>query len=125
MDKIIKLTSRQGGPFNAQQNLCDFDIPADGTYDLSSSYINLEARITGTAGVSELDNLPAADQRATALAKIAIEWQDAVNRSFYNIAIVKNCSLSTEQVGTLEDIRRVDILKQNLNEYPNLSVNHL
>lgn len=117
MDKIIKLNSRQGGPFNQQQNLCDFDIPADGTYDLSNSYINLYARTSNTAGVSTYTNMAAADQRSATLANIAVDWKDAPARSFYNIAMVKNCALSSEQAGVLEDIRRIDILKQNLNEY--------
>lgn len=117
MDKIIKLNSRQGGPFTQQQNLCDFDIPADGTYDLSNSYINVFARISGTSGGTNYPNLPSNDQRTSTLANVAVNWKDSPARSFYNIAMVKNCSLSTEQAGVLEDIRRVDILKQNLNEY--------
>lgn len=65
MDKIIKLNSRQGGPFTQQQNLCDFDIPADGTYDLSNSYINVFARISGTSGGTNYPNLPSNDQRTS------------------------------------------------------------
>lgn len=38
-------------------------------------------------------------------------------RSLYNVAMVKNCSMTSELQGSLEDIRRVDILRQNLNEY--------
>ena len=47
MDKVIKINSRQGGPFSATNNLVDFDIAPDGTYDLTDSYINLVCRITG------------------------------------------------------------------------------
>lgn len=77
MDKIIKLTSRQGGPFNQQQNLCDFDIPADGTYDLSDSYIDLFARVSGTSGATTLPNLPSNDQRTASFANLAVNWKDA------------------------------------------------
>lgn len=124
MDKIIKLNSRQGGPFTATQNLCDFDIPADGTYDLSESYINLFARIVGTASGATSTSIPNMDLgndggngRAAAVTNLAVNWSAAPNRSFYNIAMVKNTSLTTEKVGVLEDIRRVDILRQILNEY--------
>ena len=99
MDKIIKLNSRQGGPFTQQQNLCDFDIPADGTYDLSNSYINVFARISGTSGGTNYPNLPSNDQRTSTLANVAVNWKDSPARSFYNIAMVKNCSLSTEKPG--------------------------
>ena len=114
MDKIIKLNSRQGGPFNQQQNLCDFDLPGDGTYNLADSYINLYARVTGTTGASTITNMGTNDQRVATLANLAVNWKDSPARSFYNIAMVKNCALSSEQAGVLEDIRRVDILKQNL-----------
>lgn len=117
MDKIIKLNSRQGGPFSQQQNLCDFDIPGDGTYDLSSSYINLFARVNGTTGATTFPNLATTSQESTNLANLAVNWQQSPARSFYNVAMVKNCALSSEQAGVLEDIRRIDILKQNLNEY--------
>lgn len=121
MDKIIKLNSRQGGPFSATQNLCDFDIPGDGTYDLSESYINLFARIVGTSGTTSIPNMDlgtdGANGRNAAVTNLAVNWADAPNRSFYNVALIKNTSLTTEKVGVLEDIRRVDILRHILNEY--------
>lgn len=121
MDKIIKLNSRQGGPFTATQNLCDFDIPGDGTYDLSESYINLFARIVGTSGTTSIPNMDLgtddANGRNPVVTNLAVNWADAPNRSFYNVALIKNTSLTTETVGVLEDIRRVDILRHILNDY--------
>ena len=46
MDKVIKINSRQGGPFTKTNNLVDFDIQPDGTYDMTDSFVNLVANIT-------------------------------------------------------------------------------
>ena len=117
MDKIIKLNSRQGGPFTTTQNLCDFDIPADGTYDLSASYINLFARVTDTAGATTIPYMAAAAQQVAQTTNLAVNWKHATPRSFHNVVMVKNTSLTSEKVGVIEDIRRVDILRQTLNNY--------
>ena len=41
LNKVVKISSNQGGRFTASNNLVDFDIPSDGVYDLSKSYVNL------------------------------------------------------------------------------------
>ena len=41
LNKVIKISSNQGGRFTASNNLVDWDIPNDGVYDLSKSYVNL------------------------------------------------------------------------------------
>lgn len=105
MDKVVKINSRQGGPFNATNRLVDFDIPNDGTYDLTDSFFTFVIKAEADNGVFPL----------------GLEYTGGGgaynNNSLYNVALVKNCSLQSELQGQLEDIRRVDILKQNLNEY--------
>lgn len=120
MDKVIKINSKEGGPFTTTSNLINFDIMPDGAYDFTDSYVNLVCSITGVTdadastgqGVyNPLINYTAKDTTngaAVAACKI---------RSLYNVAMVKNCSMTSELQGSLEDIRRVDILRQNLNEY--------
>lgn len=135
MDKVIKLNSKQGGGFTATNNLVDFDIPPDGAYDLSRSYVNLVCNVTDPAlgdwgepqaaaavNTNLLTNylVKYADIAATPSVPVMrpqIEWIDADRLSLYNAALVKNCSMDTERQGSLEDIRRVDVLRQNLNEY--------
>ena len=110
MDKIIKLVANQGGPFTQNQNLVDFDIPADGNYDLSDSYVNLYSTITSTEAV--------ADQPPGAVYNCDLQIDNAENlyETFYNVCFIKNASMSTQLKGRLEDINRVDILRQNLND---------
>jgi hypothetical protein len=117
MNKIIKLNSKQGGPFvkNTSNNLLDFDIMGDGTYDLSSSYLNLVGNVSGLVS----NNAASLNGNITGYPsayKVVINHSNA-DRSIYNVALVKNCRLTSEFKGSLEDIRRVDILRQNLNEY--------
>lgn len=120
MDKVIKINSKEGGPFTTTSNLINFDIMPDGAYDFTDSYVNLVCSITGVTdadastgqGVyNPLINYTAKD--TTNLAAVAA----CKIRSLYNVAMVKNCSMTSELQGSLEDIRRVDILRQNLNEY--------
>ena len=108
MDRIIKLQSRQGGPFTAQQNLIDFEIPNDGVYNLADSYININVQPdvtpTSTAG--------GADQ---AVYPVSFKWASAPqDAKFQNVASVKNCSMRCANKGQIESIRRVDVLKNTL-----------
>ena len=109
MDKVIKINSKQGGPFSQTSNLVDFDIPPSGVYDFSDSYINLVAAVKGVGDTDVATG--------NGVYNVAVNWQPNAARSVYNIAMVKSCALTSELQGSLEDIRRVDILRQNLNEY--------
>ena len=114
MDKIIKLTSKQGGPFKkgTSNNLVDFDIPADGTYDFSDSQVNLVGVVSGVVSAEPLSGVTGYPSAF----KVVVNHTEA-DRSLYNIAMIKNCRMTSELKGSLEDVRRVDILRQNLNEY--------
>lgn len=109
MDKIVKLNSIEGGPFTAQQNRITFEIPADGVYDLSESYINLNFRV-------QADEPDGAS--GTGVYPVDLRWKavDAaaatpVNPNFPNVCIIKNARIATAQQGQVENIRRVDQLK--------------
>ncbi len=111
MNKVVKFNSVQSGEFNAQQNLIDFILPAGKQYDLEKSYINLVASCSQTdaSGSGAVFNYYA-------------EWSaqatgDTNSRAFDNSALVKNVRLTSDRVGTLEDIRRSDILRNQLCEY--------
>ena len=117
MDKIIKLNSIEGGPFTTSQNRMTFEIPGNGVYDLSESYINLNFRVTAT------ENDPAT---GTGVYPVDIRW-DAVDNTaapadletpaFHNVSLIKNARISTANQGQVENIRRVDQLKALLAPY--------
>jgi hypothetical protein len=110
MDLFVKYQSRQGGAFTAQQNLVDFTVPMSGVYDLSDSFIQLnydldvtEADTAGGQGVYDFN----------------IQWvtADADKPHFDNVAVVKNASIDCSSKGRIENIRRVDQLRQNMAYY--------
>ena len=53
MNKLIKISSNEGGVFTGTNNRISFNIPDMGVYDLSKSYINLVSSvpITSATGV--------------------------------------------------------------------------
>lgn len=139
MDKVIKLNSKQGGSFTETANLVDFDVPNNGVYDLSRSYINLLTKIDdpgfeSAPSTSNNTKWNYGDQSNTKnpfnkyakkfseisrdkiVTRPNIAWKQS-NVPIYNVTMVKNCSISSELQGSLEDIRRIDCLRQNLNQY--------
>lgn len=117
MDKVIKINSKEGGPFTTTSNLINFDIMPDGVYDFTDSYVNLVCSITGVTDATPATGQGVYNPLINYTDKITANVDACKIRSLYNVAMVKNCSMTSELQGSLEDIRRVDILRQNLNEY--------
>jgi hypothetical protein len=107
MNRIIKLNSRQGGDFSASQNLCDFDIPAGINIDMTKSYLSLNCDINddNSSGVCVL-NLNKADFA-----------RDQSHELVPAPIMVKHAHLSFENVGMVEDIRDLNVLKCNMKQY--------
>ena len=114
LNKVIKCSSQQSGAFNEISNIVTFNIPADGSYDLSSSYVELNCRMS--AGVQ-----PAAEAGGgSAIYTPALSWYNTpfnVNNSMF----VRRAMLRTTRQGVLEDSLRRDILASNLVNYTHTS----
>ena len=95
-DRIVKLVANQGGPFTQTSNLVDFDIPADGTYDFSKSFVNLYARIDTTDTIAGGGSTGKAVY-AINLMGAAATTDSTFNDNIHNICFVKNASLSPLQ----------------------------
>jgi hypothetical protein len=112
MNRLLKFQSDQSGPFNASKNLIDFTLNGGTQYDMRNSYINLVGTMTQTTS-----NVSTGE----GVYNYNAYWKDnngtATNARFPNIALVKNGRLTCDKVGTLEDIRRVDVLRTQLKEY--------
>ena len=106
MDKVIKINSRQGGPFNKSQNLVDFTIPDDGAYDMDKSFVNIHAKVS----------VDSSNDGGVYNYQVYYKTEAGIrsNNDTDNIALVRNVDFSTSRAGSLENIRRVDILRQNL-----------
>lgn len=115
MDKIIKLNSIEGGPFTAQQNRISFQIPNDGVYDLSESYINLNFRVNAVdANITDGIGIYPVDIRWKPIDGTA---SPGVNPNFPNVCLIKNARMATAMQGQVENIRRVDQLKSLMSTY--------
>lgn len=105
MDNIVKLQSREGGPFTISQNRVNLSIPADGVYDLDKSYVSLMSRINV---VGDLGAVYAVALRYT--------HTDGTIAGFAPppACMVKNSKLTSAKFGVLESIQRPDIYFSNL-----------
>jgi hypothetical protein len=116
MNRIIKLSSIQGGPFTANNNVVDFDISQDsGAYDLSKSYVNLSCTIdaTGDDGSNNGAN-------GIYLPQVKLLQDDlaTANEEYYpNVALCRNFKMDCANRGSIVDTRRVDVLRSNLYQY--------
>lgn len=115
-DMVVRFQSRQGGPFRSDEfaglnNLVDFDIMDDGVWDLENSWVNLYCTVNTTDATT-----------IQGVHNVRLRYNASLNgndtgRSWYNVALVDNAHMTAANVGKLEDIRRVGILRQNLKEY--------
>ncbi len=107
MDRITKVNSVQGGDFSPTQNLCDFIIPSGMVINMKKSHlmINCDIQNAGTAGINN-----------TVLTKTSFARGETLGLVPAPI-MVKHASLEFENVGKVEDIRDVNVLRCNLDEY--------
>jgi len=103
----IKISANQGGPFTQQQNLVDYVFGEDGsTYDLDRSYVNLMCSTNVLGGLEDA----VYDFRLRYTAKGATH-----DFAIPDVGLVRHCDMNSSKAGNLESIRRVDILRTNLN----------
>lgn len=108
--EYVKFVSTQGGPFDAASNIIDFVIPAD-AYNLRDSFIQLYTTVEGTD-----TNVLAGTPSGVYATQIKSNSADASGDfHFLNHLFVKNCSATISSRGQVENIRRVDQLRQALN----------
>jgi hypothetical protein len=100
MLRYSKLNSKQAGPFTTPANrMIDIEVPQGMVCSLADSFIQLVLRLDTTSTV--VNNLCLVSQTAELIPM--------------NLDLIRNCSLFGAKVGKLEDIRRVNTLKHNLN----------
>ena len=99
MLRYSKLNSKQAGAFTNQNRMIDIEIPQGMVCSLADSFIQLVLKLDTTSSV--VNNL-CLKSTSTHLVPM-------------NVDLIRNCSLTGAKVGKLEDIRRVNVLKHNLN----------
>jgi hypothetical protein len=103
MSQKVLIPSVQGGPFSKVNRMIDFDIINDGSFcDMTQSYVQLICEVeSSTAGVHN----------------VGVQFTPSAGQALYNVDLIKNCSMSNDKNGRLEDIREIGFLSHTLNEY--------
>lgn len=101
LNKYSLVNSREAGPFISSNKVINFTIPEGGVYDMSQCFIQLVTRCIPTVP-DEVHNLCLKNTTDVLTPK--------------NVDLIRNCWLSGDKVGKLEDIVRVNVLQSNLLE---------
>lgn len=133
MNTILKISSNEGGVFDAQNNHLSFDIPSGKYFDLTTAYINLvmscpisaqdnscvSAGPQGVAAAAEQVAGAALDATSVYIPKIKFVTSGnlAEDLKYENSALIRSVKMDCELRGSIEDIQRCDVLTHNLNGY--------
>ena len=115
MNRIVRLQSNQTGNFTESNNIISFKLPP-AVYDMSSSYLQLNASVVKAIGTVGKDDL-------NALFDFNVEY-DETSVCVNNVVMVRRSSMRTGLLGTIEDRLRNDVLEQNLLQYTHALEEH-
>jgi len=106
-EKIVRTQAQQVGPFSGSNNNVDIRMNGGQVVNMAKSYIECELRA----------NITPATTDTTSAGIYDIECKFGTNNSnpAFSVGLVRNCRLSSQNQGMLEEVNRVDILKTNLN----------
>jgi hypothetical protein len=101
---FVRVQSVESGSFDSRQNRATFVIPGNsGVVSLRDSFMELVARVDYTG---------AQTQPQPCFLKWSIDdGATGLDNYFPNIALIRNAELRTSRQGTLDSIRRVDVLR--------------
>ena len=111
-EKYVKIQALQAAPYTATNNRIEFIIPQSfGKVSLRDSFIQVYLQATGTTTT------------AGGLPMVCAQWSpdgtvgNAVDTYTDNVALIRNARISSAIKGSIESVRRTDVLRQNLNTY--------
>ena len=113
MNSIVKISSNEGGQFNAQNNRVSFDIPSNKFYDLSSAYLNLVMSCDVTVDPSSAIGVGV----YVPLIRMTDSAGTIDYTAYDNSVLIRSAKLDCELRGSIEELQRADILTQSLNSY--------
>lgn len=106
MENILKLQSREGGPFTISQNRVTLSIPAGKVYNLAKSYVSIMGRINAVSPDASVYS-----------AQIRYTQPDGTetNLAPSSACMIKNSRMTSAKFGIMEDIKRTDLWFCNMN----------
>ena len=104
-EQIVRTQGNQVGPFAANNNRVDLILNGGQVVDMTKTYLEVELRAIITPATT--------DTTSSGVYDVACSFGDADYA--FNVGLIKNCRLDSQNLGNLEEINRVDILQTNLN----------
>lgn len=106
-ERIVRTQAQQVGPFTGSNNNVDIRMNGGQVVNMAKSYLEVELRANIIPATSDTDSAGIYD--------VQIQFGVSNESPAFNVGLIRNCRLSSQMQGTLEEINRVDILKTNLN----------
>ena len=123
-ENIVRIQGNQVGPFTATNNIVDINISGGQVIDMTRSYVEMELR---SSYVHTGANLAIS---SNATFNPVVSTTEAGDGIAYDVQMIRNCRLQSQNQGHLEEINRVDVLRTGLNNLTmsrdeQTSLNHL
>lgn len=113
MDKIFKVNSIESNDITETQNLLNFDLPDGEVLDLSKSYMSVRVKPSGTITAGGAPAAATSDAVFNTDLRFNHKSAGDVNNAHYvsPVALVKNANMISQNVGRVEELRDVNILR--------------
>ena len=106
-DKFVRIPSVQSGPYLSSNNRINISIPPN-IYDMSKSYVELQVRMPTVDGESA---------SGEGVYETSLAYNSQNLEGLFNVGLVRNCRLSSDMKGILEETQHVNRLRTNLNHF--------
>ena len=106
-ERIVRTSAQQVGPFSGSNNTVDIRMNGGQVVNMAKSYIECELRATITPATT--------DTAGAGIYDVQVKFGTNNDNPAFSVGLVRNCRLSSQNQGMLEEVNRVDILKTNLN----------
>ena len=106
-ERIVRTQALQVGPFSGSNNNVDIRMNGGQVVNMAKSYIECELRANITPATT--------DTTSAGIYDVQVNFGTNNSNPAFNVGLVRNCRLSSQNQGMLEEVNRVDILKTNLN----------
>ena len=104
-ENIVRIQANQVGPFTTTNNIADINISGGQVIDMTRSYVEVELR-------SVYNNTGAG---ASGTFNPVVTTAASGSGICYDVQMIRNCRLHSQNQGHLEEINRVDVLRTGLN----------
>ena len=106
-ERIVRTQAQQVGPFSGSNNNVDIRMNGGQVVNMAKSYIECELRANITPATT--------DTTSAGIYDVQVNFGTNNSNPAFSVGLVRNCRLSSQNQGMLEEVNRVDILKTNLN----------